>query len=1025
MTRRFPALAAGLALAGALAVLARPAPAAAQDPPPDGAWRTLDTEHFRVTFQPRLEPLAREAGDVAERAYEVLSRELTEPPSGKIDVVVTDFADFTNGFATPYTSNRVVVYARPAMSMPGLDWVRDWMELVVSHELVHVFHLDRTGPVGSALRTVFGRVPLEWPLFPVVGTPGWNTEGLATYYESRLTGAGRVLGSYHDMVVRTAALEHRIPPLDHVSAPSPVWPGGNRSYIYGGELMQWIADRYGVDAQRRLIQATTGAILPTFIFFDPVASHALGASFHHIYRDWREHATAAARALADTLAGAGLTPMDTLVRRGPYAVAPRISPDGQRLAFATDDYRSDPATRILDLATGSIGTLSRRNQFGGILGPASWIPDGSGLVIAQLDYRGPYRLYSDLWHVDLSGHERRLTRGQRLASPDVAPDGRRIAAIQDHDGGLRLVVHDAGTGATRVLADAAPGEAYDAPRWSPDGRTIAVARHAGGREDLVAVDVASGRITPLTDDDALDRSPAWSPDGRWLLWSSDRTGISEIYALGWDAGAPAGPVRRVTRVLTGAFDPEVSRDGHSLYLSVYHYDGWHIERAALDTAAWQPAPQPSLRFRRGLLAPPAAAVAEAASADAVRGAAGAGASPGSAGAAGPPLTSADTATARPYSPWATVRPYYWVPSFATLSTTFGKDLTFFGLETQGWDVLKRHLWSAWLARDFDTGRNLGSAAWTYRGLGVPTLSVSASREWSSVGTLYLNDTPADAVLLREDRAALGALFLRRSWRRAAWLGATADVVGQEYQARDLRVYDDSLPALRTRAGIAAGPGFSSARAYPMSISLEDGVTLSGTVGRWWLTDTGEKAYDQVRGRAAGYLGLPLGGFADHVLAARAAGLVRVGDHALPTGVGGYDGIGSASDVLGGATANDAFPVRGWPIDARTGTRAWAATAEYRFPLHMRDAPPALLGVTLTSISAAIFADAGDAWCPAGDGTHFCSAPDDAPLASAGAEIAIDLGLLHGSPTRLRAGYALPLGPDAPAGSLYLALGPGF
>ncbi len=1011
------ALAAFVALVALVALVAAPAPAAAQDPPPDGAWRTFDTEHFRVTFQPRLEPLAREAGAVAERAYVVLGRELTAPPASKIDVVVTDFADYTNGFATPYASNRIVVYARPAIGMPGLDWARDWMELVVSHELVHIFQLDRTGPVGSRLRAVFGRVPVMWPLFPELGTPGWNTEGLATFYESRLTGAGRVLGSYHDMVVRTAALEDRVPRLDDVSAPSPAWPAGNRSYIYGGELMQWIADRYGIDAHHELIQAATGAVLPTFVFFDRIASRALGESFDEIYGAWRDQVTADARALADSLRGEGITHTDTLVRRGPYAVAPRVSPDGGRLAYATDDFRSDPATRVLDLATDRRSTLSRRNQFGGILGPASWLPDGAGLVVAQLDYRDPYRIYSDLWRVDSAGDQRRLTSGERLASPDVAPGGRRIAAIQDHDGGLRLVVHDNGTGATRVLADASPGQAFDTPRWSPDGRSIAVARHIRGQEDLVVVDVASGRIAPITADDALDRSPAWTPDGRWLLWSSDRTGISDIYAVRWDAAALAavGPVRRVTRVLTGAFDPEVSPDGRSLYLSVYHHDGWHIERTALDTAAWEPAPPPTQRYRPGLLPPPQSPAQAVETGEA-------GASPGGAAATTP---APEAAPSHPYSPWPTVRPYYWVPSFATLSPSYGKGLAFFGVATQGWDLLARHVWSAWLARDFDTGRMLGSAGWTFRGFGVPTVTLSASRDWSSAGTLYLNESPLDAVLLREDRVAAGALFLRRHWRRSTWLSAAADMVAQEYQARDLRALDDSLPALRTRAGIAAGPGLSTARAFPMSISLEDGVSLSGTVGRWWLTDSGEKAYDQLRGRAAGYLALPLGGFAHHVLAARVAGLLRSGDHALPAGIGGYGAVDNLADVLSASTSTGEFPVRGWGTDARTGTRAWTASAEYRFPIHMRDAPPAVWGLTLTSIAGALFADAGDAWCPAGSAAHFCSTPDRTPLAAVGAEIALDLGLLHGSPARVRAGYAQPLGPLAPGGSFYVALGPSF
>src|SRR5690554_5618206 len=195
--RRLGACAAAIALA-----LAAGRPAAAQVPPHDD-WRTFHTEHFRITFSPGLEALARHAAERAEMAYERLAQELADPPRGTIDVLLTDGVDFANGFATPFPSNRITVYATPPLDDLALAYTRDWVELVIVHELVHIFHLDDTGILGSILRAVFGRVPFGWPYFPALGTPQWSIEGLATYFESRLTGAGRTYGSMHEMVLRT------------------------------------------------------------------------------------------------------------------------------------------------------------------------------------------------------------------------------------------------------------------------------------------------------------------------------------------------------------------------------------------------------------------------------------------------------------------------------------------------------------------------------------------------------------------------------------------------------------------------------------------------------------------------------------------------------------------------------------------------------------------------------------------------------------------------------------------------------
>ena len=87
------------------------APASAQvDPALD--WHTIKTQHFYIHFTPPVEGLARRIAADAERAYAELSLEL-HPPRGMIDVVLSDDVDFSNGYATPVPTNRIVVYANP------------------------------------------------------------------------------------------------------------------------------------------------------------------------------------------------------------------------------------------------------------------------------------------------------------------------------------------------------------------------------------------------------------------------------------------------------------------------------------------------------------------------------------------------------------------------------------------------------------------------------------------------------------------------------------------------------------------------------------------------------------------------------------------------------------------------------------------------------------------------------------------------------------------------------------------------
>jgi hypothetical protein len=887
------------------------------------------------------------------------------------------------------------------------------MELLMAHELVHTFHLDTGGTMASAVRTVLGRVPMVWPLYPAIGSPTWNVEGLATHYESLLTGSGRIPGSFHDMIVRTAALEDGIPELDRVSAPHPAWPGGQRSYTYGSRLMRHIAERYGDDAHRRIVEATTRSLRPTFLAFDHVAERALGRPFDAIYDEWRDGAAAEARALATRLRADGLTETEPVAGIGPFALAPRVSPDGATLSYGAHDFRSDPATRLVDLATGEARTLSRRNQGGVLLGPADWLPDGSGVVLAQLELDGPHRAWSDLWRVDLQGGERRLTRGARLAQPDVGPDG-RIAAIGSRDGALSLVVYDPASDSIRTLLEADIGDAYDAPRWSPDGHRIAAGRYRDGRVDVVVVDTRTGGVRAITADDALDLAPAWSPDGRWLLWWSDRSGVPNILAADLTAAGVPTP-RRVTNVLTGAFDPEVSPDGRTLYLSVYHQHGWRIEAMPFDPASWPSAPPTELRYRDGLLPEPE------------------------------PATAVEVGSApSSYSPWATVRPRFWLPYYEGLDHG-GGSLNFVGATSWGEDLVGRYLWEVSAGVDPATLRLEGYGVWTWRGLGNPVVTGRLRRDWEHIASFHFVDGEAESFYRRTDEARLDAFLYRPRWRSTGWLR-----LGVEAEARETEAYDMEpgelaereirIGELPTLVGVSAGPGWSNARRHPFSISAQDGVSASVGVGRWWNTTDGVVAYDELVGRFAGYLGLPLWGFADHVFATRLAGVIRSGDGALGRSIGGVPG---SIDPLGIARGGAFLPVRGFDSGDRWGTRAWTASAEWRFPIHMTAAPGShgtgapgvaaasagVLGLSLTAISGSLFVDAGDAFCSEverEDRFRGCAGSSAQPLLSTGAELTIDFGAFHNARILVRAGIAQPVqGPGDLQPSAYLGFGPAF
>ncbi|HKP73899.1 MAG TPA: hypothetical protein VJT67_00080, partial [Longimicrobiaceae bacterium] len=774
------ALALALALTLALALLLAPLAAHAQIPA-DEPWRTIDTPHFHVSYTPGMEVLARRAGARAEEAYTAVTGALVRPPRGRIDLLVTDNVDYSNGFATPFPRNRIVVFAHPPVDDPSLAFYDDWMQLVITHELTHVFHLDYARGLPRIPRYLFGRLPLG---FPETTATGWQKEGLATYLESRLTRAGRVRGTVHEMQIRTAILEGRFFTLDRASGDPASWPGASAQYVYGSMFLQYLSDHYGDERAAEFVRRYGGYVIP--FLNDAAAKRAYGITFSRAWREWRTSLEARYRAEAQALEVAGLTEPEVLTRAGRHAEFPRYSPDGRWISYAAQTGREEAQQRLIGADGGERVIASRTT-----LAPAAWTADGRALVTSMVDLRDPFHARSDLFRIGAEGGRERLTSGARLLLPDVSREG-RIVAIRSGGGTTVPVVLDAPGTEPRVLVPASLDVQWAFPRWSPDGRRMAISRWSvGGYYDVVILDDAGRTIAQATEDRAVDTAPAWSPDGRWVIFSSDRTGISNLYAY----DTRDRQLRQVTNVLTGAFQPDVSPDGRWIVFQYYRADGYHVARIPFAPERWRAAPP----VRNEVIATQA----------------------------GPDPDRASPGPSHPYSALRTAVPAYWEPTLVT-GTSFG---TAVGISTSGNDAVQRHNWAASGVVYSDGGRWEGGAAYVFRGLTNPALGASVFQDWSVRQRIGVT-TPGgvQVVDLRERERELSAVatFTRPRFRSYAWLS-----VGAAY--RD-RFREWSAPALAPSPiadpppdiGAIATLGVSTARAYDFSISTQDGFVAAAS-----------------------------------------------------------------------------------------------------------------------------------------------------------------------------------------------------
>ncbi len=510
---------------------------------PDETWRTLRTPHLRVHYPVALDSLARRAAGEAELAWSSLAATLV-PPRGVIDVVVTDHQDISNGSAAIFPTNRITVLVRPPVDDVALRAGEDWLRFVITHEMAHLFHLDRSRGIWRVAQRVFGRHPA---LFPHNQAPRWLIEGIAMQYE-RLAGAGRLDGSQLHATLGALDAAGRALTPSTASIATPRFPGGNSAYFAGARLVEAGVAAGGDSALRRFIEHGAGRLLP--FGWEATARHAFGASFD---------------ALAARVASPAPLPMPAEARGiGDHwweARAPRWR--GDTIRFIASAPREIPW--VFDAVGDDLHAVARRNSVDAH-GQAA-----AHAVYADLDLTDPYRYRSQLWR----GTRRVRTRdAERIASPDVRADG-TIVATRVVPGSTELVVVRGDT--VDVLAVGTPDAQWSAPRWSRSGEQVAAIRwRHGGETELVVLDLRGGAQVFGTTR-AVQLHPSWGRDDGSVYFASDRDGPMAVYRVILATGA----IEHVLDGGAGVFEPEVSPDGQQIAAFVLEAAGYRLFSMAI------------------------------------------------------------------------------------------------------------------------------------------------------------------------------------------------------------------------------------------------------------------------------------------------------------------------------------------------------------------------------------------------------------------------------------------------------------
>jgi len=920
---------------------------------PRETYRTMHTEHFRISYPDPYRFPALKTAVIAEEVFAELTKRLQWTPNTPIDIVISDRTDDANGWSSVSPIQMIHLYLAPPQTGDRLDYYDDWLRILITHEMTHSIHIDAVRAIPAAWRTVFGRTMPIGHYQPIS-----LIEGIAVHEETDLTTRGRARSPHSMMLLRMAALEDQWPTIDRISSYTTCYPGGAGSYIWGGIFHQYLASRFGEAALAEYNIKHSGQIWP--FLFNHNAKVIFGHKLTDLYQEWSAEMMAQFAKQRARIEAEGLTEPIRLTNRGYFHARPRwISP--HVIVYEERSGDRSPQLRRIDvrnkkryLSTQVIKTY----------GASGWTVTADGsLIYSDRRPHDRWHVAYDLWRKQ-PGHTlpERLTRLARLRDPAALPGSSELVVVSQNGGRSRLNLYDPQSDRLTPLTENNAWDDYvqfNGPTPHPNGEWLAVSVwHDDGNRDIFGFDLQTKTFRRLTAHPERDIDPAFSPDGRWLLFSSGRSGVYNIYAL----DLQSDELFRVTNVLGGAFMPDVDPSGKRLVYVGYNAGGFDVYTMPFHPGDWVKIERENIESDAIVMGAIARDLHERARQ------------------LDPPTDD--------YSPWRTIWPHWWLPDISLGSGGIG-----LGAETGGVDALAQHAWNLGAVYSLNRQFVHVGAGYSYSGI-TPVVSLNVYRTAENHGEIIL-DEDGEPVDYWEHRIG-GQLMTAwpvyaRHFLLLGYLGQWRD---------DLEEVDERNPEVPFAgywSGLRVGWAYDSTRTYQQSVGNYDGNAFS-VAATFYDPAFGSAAAQQVYAASVSQY-VPLF-FRNHALAFHLRGGLSYGELILQRSfrLGGWN----VSNILDGATRDERFALRGYDSGLGRGDRAGAGTLEYHLPLARINRGLWTWPIFLQGINMAAFGEGGFAI----DSDE--SLTEDELYPTVGSEVYLDTVLAYYYVIRIRTGVAYGL-----------------
>lgn len=885
---------------------------------PDLEWKSIKTQHFWIHYHQGLEELAVKLSTIAETVHERLTKLNKWAPELRTDVILVDNMDLSNGSATPFPFNRIEIYiSRPELDS-GLNNFNDWLTLVFTHEYTHILNMDQVNRFPYGLRKFLGRL-----YFPNIFLPMWMIEGHAVYHESLLPKSGRNHCTYTDMIFRTECNAQGLKNLTEASHFPRAWPSGTVPYLYGGQFIEYLEKKYPNATFADVFEANSDNAFPYLI--NKNARDVYGTNFPILWEEWQKYLSVKFQNQIDKIKTDTLTEIKEITGSGYNTILPRFSRDSKSVYYARLTAFNKPALMKYSLENGKSRLLCK------IHSPNSMSVSNSGKIfLSDIELFKSFSVYNDIFV--FSNCYKQKTRGLRAGYVDITPDEEKAVFIKNEKNRYSMILSNIlFTDLEEVIKGSDIQLAF--PKISPDKKNIIFTmKDRDGKANLVLLNIQKNEYKRLTDGEYNDICPTWHPEGNRIIFSSDRTGVYNLYEF----DLTSVTLSRLTNLLGGAFSANISPDGKNISFASYGQTGFNI--------ALMPYPEKKLESALAVITDlsPDFFISTQIKQDNTK----------------------DIKTGS-YSVWNSIFPAYWIPlpivlyPFVTAEEYYrGHSDIPFGFSTSGSDTLYQNIY--FLEAAFYPIQTKADLHATYIfSKFYPNLILNYQDDALILGKDKFPWDNDPEYYIRRDRSRSGAIALSFPFIKYLYAQEILLLYKFEKEFSDIsyppygKIEHYSSLLARARAAYI----FSNSHQYSYSISKEDGRDFS-IVGDVYSRAIGsEVSFYKSYIKYTEYIP---GVFMNNVIMLHIRGGISINnpDYLSPYHLGRF-----AKGVFESPrTDYDELGMRGYPASNIYGNKIAAGSLEYRFPVFQSDkAGYWTIPVFLKDVWFAFFYEYGNVW----------------------------------------------------------------